>query len=75
MKTILEARIVATRIQRPDDLGHGDAATLDRMTASSQGVRRECDMGRAAILRALDDVARNLRIAQVKNPVHRARAG
>jgi len=40
MNAMLEARIVAARIQRPLDFEHGAVAGRDRITFSSQGSRK-----------------------------------
>jgi hypothetical protein len=37
MKAMLDARIVAARIQRPARSAHGTSALADRITASSHG--------------------------------------
>jgi hypothetical protein len=40
MNAMLEARMVAARIQRPLDFEHGAVADRDRITFSSQGSRK-----------------------------------
>jgi hypothetical protein len=44
MKAMLEARMVAARIQRPLVFEHGAIAARDRITFSSQGSRKRAHM-------------------------------
>jgi hypothetical protein len=58
MNAMLEARVVAASIQRPEDFEHGAAAGRERIMLASQGSWMNADMRMACDRRGMLSFAR-----------------